>query len=212
MAFFVIDHDSDLLRLERRALDDAEHERREPVTVRCCVLDDRAHERHVVILDAVAQGVRQQHLGHVPREHVRVPQDRLPQRGRAVDRRAVGQVATPGRLSRRYHRPPAADAVEVLEGEADRVHELVAARARRILAVLLHAVAHRLALPGFSSSGGTSAGGGGGGVPRMFVSTYLPRVTGDVRLVYDVSARTLPWPSRPLRASSRHRDAAELVP
>ena len=30
--------------------------------------------------------------------------------------------------------------------------------------------------PAFSSSGGTFGGGGGGGVPRMFVSTYLPRM------------------------------------
>ena len=58
-----------------------------------------------------------------------------------------------------------------------------------------------IAFPGFSSSGGTSAGGDGGGVPRMFVSTYLPRSTGDVRLFCEVSARMLPWPSRPLRAS-----------
>ena len=32
-----------------------------------------------------------------------------------------------------------------------------------------------------SSSSGTS-GGGGGGVPRMFCSTYLPRITGEVRV------------------------------
>ena len=72
-------------------------------------------------------------------------------------------------------RAPAADAVEVLERQPDRIHQLVAAGAGRVAAVLLHAVAHRRALPGVSSSGGTLSGGAGGGVPRMFVSTYLPR-------------------------------------
>ena len=55
------------------------------------------------------------------------------------------------------------------------------------------------ARPGFSSSGGTLAGGGGGGVPRMFDSTYLPRVTGDVRFPYELSVSTLPCPSSPRR-------------
>ena len=54
----------------------------------------------------------------------------------------------------------------------------------------------------FSCSVGTFGGGGGGGVPRMFSRIHLPRSTGDVRLGYDVTASTLPWPSRPRRFSS----------
>src|SRR5262245_42913645 len=52
---------------------------------------------------------------------------------------------------------------------------------------------------GASFNGGTFAGGDGGGVPRIFVRTYLPRLTGDVRLAIEVKVRMLPWPRSPLR-------------
>ena len=52
-----------------------------------------------------------------------------------------------------------------------------------IRAVHLDLLAQRLELgAGRFIERGTSAGGGGGGVPRMFCSTYLPRITGDVRV------------------------------
>ena len=108
---------------------------------------------------------------------------------------------------------PAADRVEVLEREADRIHQLVAAGARRVRAVLLHPLAHRqrLAVGCRRSSGGTFGGGGGGGVPSRFSSIHLPRTTGEVRLAYDVTVRMLPWPSSPPRGSSVTGDAAELA-
>ena len=50
-------------------------------------------------------------------------------------------------------------------------------------AVLLHLLAQRHRVPtAASSSGGTSGGGGGGGLPSMFSRTYLPRITGEVRV------------------------------
>ena len=58
-------------------------------------------------------------------------------------------------------------------------------------------------------SDGTSGGGGGTGRPSRFSSTHLPRRTGDVRSACDVTARMLPWPSRPRRASSVDGHAAE---
>ena len=45
-------------------------------------------------------------------------------------------------------------------------------------------------------------GGGGGGVPRMLLSTHLPRSTGDVRFGYDVTVSRLPWPKMPPRRSA----------
>ena len=42
-----------------------------------------------------------------------------------------------------------------------------------------------------SGSEGTSGGGGGGGVPRICSSTHLPRLTGEVRVGFEVSVRTL---------------------
>ena len=68
---------------------------------------------------------------------------RRAQAHRAVQRAAVVHLAA------RVHRheavvlPPPAGGVEVLERQADRVHDLVAARARRVFAMLLHALAHR---------------------------------------------------------------------
>ena len=54
-------------------------------------------------------------------------------------------------------------------------------------------------------------GGGGGGEPRMFSSIHLPRITGEVRVAYEVTVRMLPWPSRPPRVSSVRVDAPEAA-
>ena len=76
--------------------------------------------------------------------------------------------------------------------------------ARRVLAVLFHALAHRQqpcrpARASVSSSAGTLGGGGGGGEPSSTSITHLPRCTGEVRSATEVSIRMLPWPSRPRR-------------
>ena len=79
---------------------------------------------------------------------------------------------------------PPADRVEVLEREAHGIHEVVAARAGDVAAVLGQPLADREAVDEtvLSFSAGTSGGGGGGGVPRMFSRIHLPRITGDVRV------------------------------
>src|SRR5688572_11422187 len=45
-------------------------------------------------------------------------------------------------------------------------------------------------------------GGGGTGAARIFSSSHLPRMVGDVRVGYDVTASTLAFPSSPQRFSS----------
>ena len=57
----------------------------------------------------------------------------------------------------------------------------------------------------------TSGGGGGTGAARMFSSSHLPRMVGEVRVGYDVTASTLALPSRPQRFSSVERHAAEVA-
>ena len=52
----------------------------------------------------------------------------------------------------------------------------------------------------FSFRFGTFAGGGGGGVPRRFPRIQFPRMTGDVRVAYDVTVSTLPCRSNPPRS------------
>ena len=74
----------------------------------------------------------------------------------------------------------------------------------RIRAMLLQHLAHRRGLPVLSSSRlvFTLGGGGGTGAARMFSSSHLPRIVGEVRLGYDVTASTLALPSSPQRFSS----------
>ena len=49
----------------------------------------------------------------------------------------------------------------------------------------------RVAATVLSLSAGTSGNGGGGGVPLRFSRIHLPRITGEVRVAYDVTVRTL---------------------
>src|SRR5262245_62013807 len=46
---------------------------------------------------------------------------------------------------------------------------------------------------------GTSGGGGGGGELRKFSKTHLPRLTGEVRVGFDVTVRILACVSKPRR-------------
>src|SRR5262249_17259478 len=53
-----------------------------------------------------------------------------------------------------------------------------------------------------SSRGGMSGGGGAGGDPRRLSSTNFPRLTGDVRVGFEVTARTEPSVRMPPRGLS----------
>src|SRR5262245_19979851 len=55
-------------------------------------------------------------------------------------------------------------------------------------------------------------GGGGTGAARMFSSSHLPRIVGDVRVGYDVTARTLALPSSPHRFSSANVTRRKWLP
>ena len=49
--------------------------------------------------------------------------------------------------------------------------------------------------------GANLGGGGGGGTPRMFSRIHLPRMTGELRVAYEVTIRMLPCRSNPPRPS-----------
>ena len=95
------------------------------------------------VLEAPSQRVGEQLLGHRRRRTARA--------GQSACRSATGpSTFVPSASSldasigaRGSLRPPGADGVEVLQREAERVHELVAAGARRVGAMLLHLLAHR---------------------------------------------------------------------
>src|SRR5207249_3368622 len=138
------------IHLKRLALDDAEDERREAVVVACGIPRDGADQRHVLILDAAAQAIRQQFFGHDFHELTGVPKQPFPQTRRAVDFRAVVHLGRRVDGRSLLVRSPQANAVEVLEREADRVHQTVALDAVRADPMVQHLLPHRrfLRIPG----------------------------------------------------------------
>ena len=116
---------------------------------------------------------------------------------RGVDRMAVLLLA------------PAADEIEVLEREAERVHDRVARGAGRVRAMHLEALARtvspdelRRRAASFARSAAAPGGGLGTAAPSRFCTIHWPRTTGDVRFGADVVVRMLPWPSSPRRGLS----------
>src|SRR5580765_3123020 len=129
--------------LKRRALGDAENQRLEPVVGRRAVPNDPAYRRRIVVLDAAAERVDQQLLREGGHHRIGLTEQPAAQTGGAVELRPVWQR---GRHIDRLvvlGGPPLSRRVEILEGEAERIHARVATRARRIGAVLLHALAKR---------------------------------------------------------------------
>ena len=154
---------------------------------------------------AAAESIAQQLFGHRRDELLASGQQDRAQAGRALEAAAVDQRARGvDRAVAFGGRPPAAHRVEVLQREPERIHRRVAARARRVAAVLLEPRAHRDEPPALvlvRSASATSGGGGGGGAPSKLPSTHLPRSTGEVRFGYEVTVSRLAWPSSPLRWS-----------
>src|SRR5262245_51263374 len=57
-----------------------------------------------------------------------------------------------------------------------------------------------------SFNAGTFGSWGGGGVPMILSNIHLPRITGEVRVAYDVTVRMLPCRSSPPRLLSLSRE------
>ncbi len=103
-----------------------------------------ANSRRVVILEPAAERVGHQLLRERRHEQLGPIQHGLAKADGAVERAAVGQPAgcvdRPARLTLRA---PASDRVEVLRRQAHRIHQLMAARAHGVRAMLNHPLAHR---------------------------------------------------------------------
>ena len=95
------------------------------------------------VLDAAAERVGHQVLGEVSRKTSLWLSSAARRLGRAVQRVPSYMIA--GRVDRHavVLDAPAAGDVEVLERQAERIDHPVARRARRVLAVLFHPLAHR---------------------------------------------------------------------
>src|SRR5262245_49541859 len=94
-------------------------------------------------LEPAAERVDHELLSEHARELLRPRRQRFAELGRAGDRRAVRELAVSIDGAARLARAPLPDGVEVLEPEADRIHDVVAGRANRIRAMLGEALAQR---------------------------------------------------------------------
>src|SRR5262245_16195471 len=132
------------------ALYDADHQRREAIVVRSGVTDDRADQRHVVVLNAAAESVGQQSLGDVSNELRRIAKHRFSQSGDAVHLAAVDKYADRVDRLPLVFRSPMTDRIKVLERDADRIHDLVAALAGLDRTMHFHLLAQRERLAAFA--------------------------------------------------------------
>ena len=168
------------------------------------VLNDLAHGRHVVILEAAPESVGQHLFGHHADEDFRLG-DEIPaepddavhvgaveERAGRIDLCAVLGRSASGRWRRSFRaRSRSGPSPCGSRRRPDRRGASPCARAMR-------APCRRRRLP---CSGGTLGGGGCGGTPSRLVRIHLPRSTGEVRFGYEVTVSMLAWPSSPRRAS-----------
>src|SRR5688572_1960552 len=75
---------------ERGAADDAEHQRREAIVVGLRLAEYPTNDGHVVMLQAAAEGIREQLLRDGAGEELRLGEQRLAQLCDTVDGAAVG--------------------------------------------------------------------------------------------------------------------------
>ena len=191
------------------------HDGREPVVLLRRVARDRAHDRHIVVLEPAAETVGHQLFREASgRTGPGCFMMAAAEGHRAVHVAAVGQLARSGRWRRPAPSPatrrcrrssPARSRAGPSPGGSWRTPGCGGA------APGARAATSAPARPRCPRAPARSAGGAGGGVPRMFSRMYLPRSTGDVRFGYDVTVSTLPWPSRPRRAGLVSVDAAEVA-
>ena len=69
--------------------------------------------------------------------------------------------------------------------------------------------------PDLPSTLSTPVGGGGGGAPRRFSRIHLPRLTGEVRVGFEVTAKTLACvrtPPRGVPTSETRRNDSPSTP
>ena len=192
---------------KRFAFDDGKNQGREPVVVAGEPGDDLVDGAAVGSVEAAAQGVGEHLLGEAAGERIAA------RPGARSSARRDHESSPAGQMSRGIDRlvsvrgPPAADGVEVLEAEAERVHAAVARGTGRVGPVPFHPLAERAratVLVSFLESLHARRRGRGG-VPRMFSRIHLPRLTGEVRSGWTSPPERSPGSARRPAACRRAR-------
>src|SRR5690606_14658758 len=128
---------------------DSENELREAIVALRRAADDAAHDGHVARRQPAAERVDHELLDERRYEDLRLSNQRLPELDRAAHLAAVEQPSA--RVDSiapdaRFVLAPRPDGVEILEREADRIHDRVARGAHGILPVRLETLAQRQVL------------------------------------------------------------------
>src|SRR3569833_2070261 len=135
------------LHPERRAIHDPQHNRHKTVVVLRRAAHDRTHGRHIGVIESSAQRIFKQFLGERQGELLRLLHEMFAHIRRATQ-------LHPSELATRIdHRrglmilvAPAADGIEVLKREPQRIEDAVALIARGIGAMSLHPLSYGLGL------------------------------------------------------------------
>ena len=185
-----------------------EHDGRQPVvlvprpgatTARTCGISKYSSSRPTAYIMSFSVKARANASGS--------PNSACAQLGRAIDRDARSAAPSWRRSapSPPVHVAPAADGVEVLERETDRIDHAMAL----VAAGFVRCCSSRArSVFGFSPLGLRQdryrhrAAAASAACPSVCPSTHAPRSTGDVRSPYDVRISTAPLPSRPHRRGS----------
>src|SRR5262245_14339875 len=127
--------------LKRLALHNTENERRKTIIVACRLPNDVSDGGHVVGRDRAPRSVSQQLFRSDGHKHVGPIQQRPSQARGAIEPCAIHHFGGGIDAGLAVVLAPLADQVEILEREADGIHDAVAGRAYSLAAVQLHALA-----------------------------------------------------------------------
>src|SRR6267142_499735 len=131
------------VHLKCLAPDDAGDDRRQAILRSCRIPHNRSHQRHILILEAAAEGIREALLGDHPNELTLITHQQVAQARDAVQFRPISQGA--GRIDGLTFvlRAPCADGIKVFKRESHRLEGPVARRAGRIRMMFFEDLAHR---------------------------------------------------------------------
>ena len=130
--------------MKRRTVDNAQNDGRPAILVGRRVPQNLTHAGPVTVVEPTPHRIREQLVRHGAGELFVTTQQDVAQAGRALEPGAAGH--RPGRIDRQTgltRGAPAPDGIEILEGEAERIHGGVTACAHGVGTMLFQPIADR---------------------------------------------------------------------